>query len=286
MRRLLQRFLGEAMVARLRAWQGAPRRRIVRSVVALRARTRVLDATPALVIAPHPDDEVFAAAGMLALKAQLGAEVAVAFLTDGEASHRNCCDTPPEEVARARRLLARQAGEALGLKPSALSWLGLPDGRLPRRGQEGFAAAATVVAEVLRAVAPNEVYMPHLLDCWPDHAAANEIAAEALGQIALPCTVHSYLVWGWYKLPLRLLAQLGLASAWRLSIAPVLPAKRRAIRSYCEAVSPRCGKPYVGVLPPGFAALFECPSEVFFASHHADPSLQGAGETGGRPGSR
>ncbi|HPD13472.1 MAG TPA: PIG-L family deacetylase [Planctomycetota bacterium] len=274
---LLKRALGDTVVAQLRAWQGAPRRRVLQWVLARRARPEALPGGPALVIAPHPDDEVFATAGLLALKAQADARVGVAFLTSGEASHQRCCGAPVEEIARARRLLACEAGARLGLGPQAMHWLGLPDGRLPRNGQEGFATAVSAVAEVLRQAAPQEVYAPHPLDCWADHAAASEIVAQAVRRSGFPCAVHWYLVWGWYKLPLRRLAEPGLANAWKLDIAPVLSAKRQAIRCYRQAVAPRCGKPYIGVLPPGFAAPFEAPSEVFFTPSGATPASAGEG---------
>lgn len=272
MRRLLKRALGDAAVAQLRAWQGAPRRCVLRWVLGRRARPQALPEGAALVIAPHPDDEVFAAAGLLALKARAGTPVSVAFLTSGEASHENCCGTPREEIAQARRRLACEAGARLGLAPQALHWLGLSDGRLPRDGGRGFDAAVSTLVGLLRQTAPHEVYAPHLLDCWPDHTAASEIAAEALRRSGLRCSVHWYLVWGWYKLPLRRLAEPSLASAWELDIASVLSAKRQAVRCYRQAIAPRCGKPYVGVLPPGFAAAFDAPSEVFFTPSAAAPT--------------
>jgi len=276
-KRFLQRALGDTAVAQLRAWQWAPRRRVLRWVLGRRARPQALPEGPALVIAPHPDDEVFATAGLLALKARAGAPVSVAFLTSGEASHQNCCDTPAEEIAQARRRLACEAGMRLGLGAQALHWLGLPDGRLPRERQEGFAAAVSAVAELLRQAAPREVYAPHPLDCWADHAASSEIAAEAIRRSGLRCAVHWYLVWGWHKLPLRRLAEPRLANAWRLDITPALSVKRQAIHCYRQAVAPRCGKPYIGVLPPGFATPFEAPSEVFFTPSGAPPADAGEG---------
>jgi len=42
-----------------------------------------------VVVSPHPDDEVLACGGLLALHARRGGEVMVVAVTDGEASHRD-----------------------------------------------------------------------------------------------------------------------------------------------------------------------------------------------------
>ena len=47
-----------------------------------------------LVVAPHPDDEILAAGGLLVELAARGAEISVLALTDGEASHPRAAIDP------------------------------------------------------------------------------------------------------------------------------------------------------------------------------------------------
>lgn len=280
------------------------RRVVADGVVRWAARRGAHSLAKTLVVAPHPDDEVFGCGGLAALACSQGAEVWVVFLTRGEGSHRGCCSIAPGEIAKARQALAVKAAASLGVPATNLRWLGLEDGRIPQGATEDgheltrmvtnraaglepgeagpnagsascqsvpvrgdlspFEEAVTSVSRVIAEVAPQEVFCPHPLDTWPDHKAAAAITLEALRQWGQPCKVHFYLVWGWYNMPLRYLPRLGVRRAWRLDISPVLERKRAAIQSYLGARAPGCGIPYIGKLPPGFVEPFLRPYEVFF----------------------
>lgn len=242
----------------------AGRRAVVRSLAGVCRGAAGVNRAQALVVAPHPDDEVFGAGGLIALKRAAGARVDVAFMTGGEGSHASCCGVSPEAIAAARRRLAGAAGRELGLDESALHWLGLKDGSIPRRGQGGFDAAVGKLAGLLARLSPEEVYCPHPSDVWSDHVAAGEIARAAAARAAWGGRLCYYLVWAWHNLPLRGVLGLGWRSAVRLDIRGVFDRKQRAMDAYLGEVAPGCGRPWSGVLPKDFLRAFDWPYEVFF----------------------
>jgi len=242
------------------------RRRLMRRMASFRARRMEVSKAAGVILAPHPDDEVFAAGGLIALKRQAGAAVDIVFFSDGEATHEHCCDITPPEVGAARRHLAVQALATLGVTPEHLHWLGLPDRRIPAADDEAFPQAAARLATLLRRIAPREVFLPHAMEPWRDHRAAAEIAQAAIRGTDTPGAVYSYLVWGWFKPRLFRLLGRGLGQAVALDVSAVRAAKRSAIDTYFDATAPTCGKPYCGVLPHGFTEGFDSPREFFWTS--------------------
>ena len=113
-----------------------------------------------LVLAPHPDDEVFGCGGLLALAADQGVPVHVVVVSDGAAGGD----------AEVRQHECRAAAEALGYLrgPQALRFWALPDrGVVP---DDALAArihrlAAEVSADWLLAPSPFEVHPDHLAVC-------------------------------------------------------------------------------------------------------------------------
>lgn len=220
-----------------------------------------------LVIAPHPDDEVFGTGGMIALKRAAGVQVNVLYLTQGESSHRDCCNISQADIARSRRRLASEAARLLSLDPNHLHWLDLPDGNIPGKAQDGFDEATSRVLELVEKISPNEVYCPHPFDCWQDHVAASEIVREALYRYNHQCELIYYLVWAWHSQSLRRLMKLGWSNSWCLDIGQVFEKKQAAMKRYLSERVPSCGKPYIGTLPLGFLVPFHKPYEVFFEYH-------------------
>jgi len=136
-----------------------------------------------LVIAPHPDDEVLGAGGAMARWAREGHSVQVAVVTRGR---------PPlyaeDEEDRCREE-ARAAHGRLGV---AATWcLGLPaaelDG-LPHRELNGK------VAEVIRACAPDELYLPFPGDVHLDHQLVfhSALVAARPNRAGYPRRVYAY----------------------------------------------------------------------------------------------
>ena len=143
-----------------------------------------------LVLAPHPDDEVLGAAGMIDAAVRRGAAVRVVVATDGEAGPDK--SGAGNELPRRRREETRHALADLGVGAGAIMFLGYADGSLAdawserwvaRKGDGGQGSADEIVEElrgVLRAAAPGSVVLPMPLDGHPDHAALNRFALLAV----------------------------------------------------------------------------------------------------------
>jgi LmbE family N-acetylglucosaminyl deacetylase len=136
-----------------------------------------------LVLAPHPDDEVLGCGGAMARWAGEGHSVQVALVTRGR---------PPvssgEEEARCRAE-ARAAHARLGV---ARTWrLELPAAELDGVPHRELNAR---LAELLGAVAPDELYLPFLGDVHLDHQLVfrSAIVAARPGRPGCPARVYAY----------------------------------------------------------------------------------------------
>lgn len=221
----------------------------------------------ALVIAPHPDDEILGCGGLIAARARAGQPVEVIFLTDGEASHRGHPSLGPAELGRLRRGEAQAALAALGLGAGRAHHLGLPDGSLERLPPVAAEAARREIAGHISQLGAGEVFVPFLGGGSSEHDAAARLAAEAAARAGL-VRLLEYPVWAWWN-PLRLRARLGRRSGnFRLDLGELRALKRAALachRTQLEA-SPPWTEP---VLPAVLAAACCGPEEFFFARQTA-----------------
>lgn len=199
-------------------------------------------ASPALVLAPHPDDETLGCGGTIAHKRRAGARVRVAFLTNGERSHP---DLPPATLGTLRRREAVAAGRELGVPEAELTFFGLPDGGLARHRE----AAKARVADLLDELRPREVYVPHRLDGPLDHGVTAESALAAIRHVGRPVLVHEYAVWLWHGFPwvawaYQAVRPVGVGPwararclremRWAVPLGETLAAKCRAIERYAS----------------------------------------------------
>jgi LmbE family N-acetylglucosaminyl deacetylase len=220
---------------------------------------------PALIVAPHPDDELFGAGGLIAAKRAIGANVNIVYLTGGENSHRGCCAVPAEQVAAHRRQLAILAMAMFGVAESSCRFMGLPDGSLPGPGQPGFGSAVSALAGILADLRPAEVYCTHSMEGWPDHVAASAVTRAAVRLASPDTVVYEYLVWAPLNRSFMDLTSLPWRRAARLTIGSWAEIKAQAIRSYLSGTA-ACGHPWVGQLPQDFLRFFDWPYELFFSA--------------------
>jgi LmbE family N-acetylglucosaminyl deacetylase len=140
-----------------------------------------------VVVAPHPDDEVLLAGGLMRWSARQGREVVVVAVTDGEASHARSHRVSPAAL-RARRALERV---------EALARLGVPEITLHRLGEpdQGCADRVADIATALHAIveASDVVVVPSRHDRHPDHVAVSLAArCAADGSAATWCEAPTW----------------------------------------------------------------------------------------------
>lgn len=159
----------------------------------LPARSRLV------VLAPHPDDEILACAGLLALHSTRGGESLIIAASDGEASHAGCTHSPatpwalPEGfsgLAQNRREESAEGLRRLALQSCAAMRLGLPDGGLRERQGD-------LQTELERVLHPGDT----LLTTWrqdahPDHEACGLAAAHTAARLG--CRLLEAPVWMWH----------------------------------------------------------------------------------------
>ncbi|MDM0114041.1 PIG-L family deacetylase [Variovorax sp. J22R133] len=164
-------------------WLGAA------TIPAVTATDLVPEGARAVVVAPHPDDEVLACGGLLAQLAALQREICVIAVTDGTSSHPGSRQWSPADLGRIRPLESQRALSLLGVSQVPLR-LGLPDG--------GLMALRSVLQDKLQSLLrPSDVvFTTWRLDGHPDHEATG--SATALAAMHVGATLIEVPVWAWH----------------------------------------------------------------------------------------
>lgn len=126
-----------------------------------------------LVLAPHPDDEIFGCGGVLALYAQQGAHIDVVVVTDGAGFS---VDAERDRVRSTRQQETVQALQQLNI--ASVKFLDFPDRSLA--GHEGL---VTAVLGQIQNLDPQVVLAPSLQEIHPDHLGLARAAIAALSQL-------------------------------------------------------------------------------------------------------
>jgi LmbE family N-acetylglucosaminyl deacetylase len=145
----------------------------------------ILHPSRVIVVAPHPDDEVFGAAGLLQSLLARGIPVEILAVSDGEGSHPRAvgrgCDLRSIRKGESQRALERLGGEA-----PVVTRLGLPDGQIGRHRDH-------LVATLRAMLGPGD---PWWHDGHPDHDACGNAALVATESVK--ALLLGYLVWAWH----------------------------------------------------------------------------------------
>lgn len=143
----------------------------------------------AVVVAPHPDDEILAVGGLLAYLARVGTPVLIVAVTDGTASHAGSTEWPVERLIRQRPQESRTALHRLGIDSEPVR-LGLPDG--------GIEASRDVLAERLSPLltADDVLFTTWRRDGHPDHEATGD--ACAMASLHSGARLIEVPVWAWH----------------------------------------------------------------------------------------
>ena len=135
-----------------------------------------------LVVAPHPDDEVFGCGGLLALMAKRGVIPRVVILTDGEGQQGSIHND--EAMDGIRRIESRSAAQLLGY---AIEFWGLPDREV--RANEFLQAR---LADTIAAMGADLVLCPALHEPHPDHQAIALALLWCMGRLEKPVDLCFY----------------------------------------------------------------------------------------------
>ncbi|CAN5543327.1 PIG-L family deacetylase [soil metagenome] len=185
-----------------------------------------------LVVAPHPDDEVIAAAGLLVWLSRIGARTSVLAVTDGEGSHARSKLVTPEEL-RGRRARERAVGLSLLGVSVAVERLGLPDGEVARREE------ALVRALLERSDPSTTIVAPWRHDGHVDHDAVGRAASTAAARTG--AALWEVPIWAKVRAP-GSFAAAGPGRCSRLVLSPELRTRKRSAlgchRSQVEPLGP------------------------------------------------
>lgn len=131
-----------------------------------------------MVVAAHPDDVDFGAAGTVASWTRAGVEVAYCICTSGDAGGFD--DTPRQEMRELREAEQRAAAAVLGV--SDVIFLGYPDGRVTASLE-----LRRDITRQLRRFRPDrvltqspEIFWQRIVASHPDHRALGEAAFAAV----------------------------------------------------------------------------------------------------------
>lgn len=214
----------------------------------------------AVVVAPHPDDEVLSVGGLLAQLRALSQPMLIVAATDGTASHPASSIWPPHRLAQERPLESRRAWQTLGLdvdRTAETRRLGFDDGGLMR--QRG--PLARQVAALLR---PRDVlFTTWRHDGHPDHEATGQACAAAAACVGV--RLIEVPVWAWHwAVPGD--ARLPWERALRLRLdADAARAKREAVNAFNSQLESDPSTGAGPILRGTTVQRAQRPFEVFFS---------------------
>jgi LmbE family N-acetylglucosaminyl deacetylase len=229
----------------------------------------ITDGKPALIVAPHADDESLGCGGLIAAASAAGHPPFVLILTDGTGSHPNSRAYPPLRLKRLREQEALDAVGILGLPQDRIGFLGLRDTAAPMHGA-GFDAAVAAILSFVERTGAASIVSPWQHDPHCDHLAAHLMASAAIAR----CHVRhlAYPIWGWTMPPETRLPGPAL-HGMRLDISEHLAAKRRAIAAHVSQYGGLIQDDAGGFqLPPNLLDIFSRPYETFLRLH--EPTVQ------------
>ncbi len=142
-----------------------------------------------VVVAPHPDDEVLGAGGLLQHMSRVGVESVVVAVTDGEGSHPRA-SASGYDLGATRAIETQVALDRLGCGSTHVQRLHIVDGSVAERGE--------YLSDVLSCILePDDLCLaPWRSDGHPDHDSTGLAAVVAANSTRT--AVLEYLVWTWH----------------------------------------------------------------------------------------
>jgi len=159
-----------------------------------------------MLIAPHPDDEALACSVILQKAVRATAAIRIVYVTDGDdnpwpqrAVERRwrLSASDRKRWGKLRRSEALAALRVLGIHPSDIQFLGLPDQGLTDLLLRDCNSALTRIAQVIDDWSPTDILAPSIFDIHPDHNAVAVMMRLIFADFVTPgVSQWNYLVHG------------------------------------------------------------------------------------------
>ncbi len=221
-----------------------------------RAESLVPHGCRAVIVAPHPDDEIISCGGLMAQLKHLGRDMTLIAVTDGDASHPESSLWPRTRLMHERPRETQMALKQMHIGGLDTIRIGLGDGKV----HSHTSWLSSFIAAQLQ---PNDVvFSTWRLDGHPDHDAvgyASHHAANAAGvkHVEMP-------VWCWHwaspgdkRIPWNRARQLPIGDT-------LLRRKNRAMQSFKSQIEPDPSTGSAPVLPAQALRKLIRPSEIYF----------------------
>ena len=159
-----------------------------------------------LFVSPHDDDVAIGGSLMIQAALRDNVPVHVAIVTDGSQGY--CTKEEKTTISEIRRKETFAAYKLLGVPAENIHWMGFPDcqlsryiGRREATGSDaaqshGYTGLQNAFTELLRAVRPNQVFMPTVADLHPDHRMVHS-------EMLISCFHASGAIWPELGEPLK-----------------------------------------------------------------------------------
>lgn len=161
-------------------WEAYPKIFGVHLISALRA-------DKVLVFAPHPDDDIIGAGGLLSYLAEQGSSIKAIYFTDGSRGNRTASFS--EDLIEKREREAREAGKILGVGEQKFL-------RLPHNKLESSFELSTMIRKELEFDKPDLLLTPSIEEPHPDHLAVSQALALALKNFDQALNIWQYETFG------------------------------------------------------------------------------------------
>ena len=207
-----------------------------------------------LIIAPHPDDEVFGCAGLIQHCLQQNKIVNVVVLTDGDAAYPESL-IAKDLLASKRRELTFDAAKILRLPTKNIHFLHWEDGKINVNTKK-----IDELQQIINDLKPDAIFTPHPFEAWNDHIATTEIVQKLFPSEK----IYYYCVWLWYSMPTSKIRLLN----WKKSLLLRMNCdehitKKQAIEAYIQPKT-AFGQSFSGVLPGLFIKGNQWNKELYF----------------------
>lgn len=214
-----------------------------------------------VIIAPHPDDEIIGIGGYVLKHIDVGNDIYIIYLTNGENSLKGIKPIKPKTVSENRIKLSEKVLSIMHVPSNNVERMFLSDGSVPHENDNQFQNVVCELMKILYKIKPDAVFVPHVLEGHSDHVAAFKLTNEAVKYGKFKCDFYGYWLWIWYLIPIKKIHEIDWKNTFRINIKSVYRKKHRLMDIYLKPDS-EFGIPWSGLMPKQLLKAFNYPHEV------------------------